>query len=138
MLTTCLLMLWGSSLQTVDANSPVKTAVDGLNSPTAQTRLLALRRLAKLPADKAALEPLLSALTDSDSTVRLEAVKAWGSVGNDYDRLENRLLRRQSQYKTFNDGWNYRFEQHRAWMERLFASLKANALDGDSRIRRAS
>lgn len=105
-----------------------------LLSSSDSERVSALRQLAKMPADFRAVAPLMNALRDSSSAVRLEALKTWGKSGEAY---QTTVARRY--------GWDHRLteEHNRAgqeseqnWQKELIASLVSNAEDSSEAVRK--
>lgn len=85
MRTVIVALLWVVSTVSAFAETPIKDALRLLESDSVSERITALGKLAHLPPHISASEPLLHALNDPSSQVRVEALKTWERIGDPYD-----------------------------------------------------
>src|SRR5205085_7302491 len=103
------------------ADSPAQDALRQLKSVSPTQRIAALRKLAHLPPDASASDPLLNALQDPSRAVRIEALKTWGIVG---DRFNSYMAQKYHHESGITPKEMRRADEaHKSWKKKLVQSI---------------
>ncbi len=133
----CAIVLGGSICAEMrSAAQEIDQVCASLRSPIPTERAAALLRLAKLPAERVAIEPMMQAISDPSITVRRQALDTWGRVGGAYDDLVYAIHRhRHSRSDAENAAEEGAWQD---WQKRLLASIEPCLTNGSPDVQKAA
>lgn len=108
----------------------------GLRSPVASNRITAFQQLAKMEAQREAIEPMMAALADPSPAVRCEALKTWGLVGAAVDRLVR--YTRPERHTLPQGGDTVEMSAWQGWQKQLLASIEVNLASPSAALQSAA